>query len=45
VFDFLFKNLAHVLSWSFVLGVAGSLVVIPFTACQLFNVLFEKDRP
>lgn len=46
MFDFLLKGLAHVLSWMFVVGVAGSVcLVIPIAAYQLFSVLFEKDRP
>jgi hypothetical protein len=37
---------AHVLSWMFVIGMAGTVVlVIPIAAYQLFSVLFEKDRP
>ena len=44
--DFLVKTLAHVLSWMFVIGVIGCiLLVIPTAAYQLFSVLFEKDRP
>jgi len=43
MFYFLFKILAHVLTWMFVLGVAGCcLLVIPIAAYQLFGVLFEK---
>ena len=46
MFDFLAKIVAHVLSWMFVIGVAGTvLLVIPVAAYQLFSVLFEKDRP
>jgi hypothetical protein len=46
VFDFLAKIVAHVLSWMFVIGVAGTvLLAIPVAAYQLFSVLFEKDRP
>ncbi len=43
--DFLAKIGAHVLSWTFVIGMAGCLLVIPVAAYQLFSVLFEKDRP
>jgi hypothetical protein len=40
------KILAHVLSWMFVIGMAGTvLLVIPVAAYQLFSVLFEKDSP
>jgi hypothetical protein len=36
--------LAHVLSWTFVIGMAGTVfLVIPIAAYQLFSVLFEKD--
>jgi hypothetical protein len=46
MFDFLVKSLAHVLSWMFVVGMAGSVfLVIPVAAYQLFKVLFERDRP
>ncbi len=47
MFDFLLKVLlAHVLSWMFVIGMIGSvLLVIPITAYQLLRALFEKDRP
>ncbi len=44
--DSVFTILAHVLSWMFVIGVAGSAcLVIPIAAYQLFSVLFEKDHP
>ena len=46
MFDLLAKIVAHVLSWMFVIGVAGTvLLAIPVAAYQLFSVLFEKDRP
>jgi hypothetical protein len=46
ILDFLVKTLAHVLSWMFVIGAIGSiLLVIPNAAYQLFSVLFEKDHP
>jgi hypothetical protein len=46
MFGFLAKIVAHVLSWLFVIGMAGTvLLVIPVAAYQLFSVLFEKDRP
>ena len=36
----------HVLSWLFVIGVVGSvLLVIPIAAYQPTSALFEKDRP
>ncbi len=42
----LFTILAHVLSWMFVIGMAGTvLLVIPVAAYQLFSVLFQKDHP
>ena len=41
----LFKIIAHVLSWMFVIGMAiCAVLVIPITAYRLFSVLFEKDR-
>jgi hypothetical protein len=45
MFDFLVKIVAHLLTWGFVIGMAGCLLVIPVAAYQLFSVLFEKDRP
>ena len=46
VFNSLVKILAHVLSWMFVIGMAGTvLLVIPTAAYQLFSVLFQKDSP
>jgi len=45
MFDSVAKIFAHVLSWMFVIGVAGTvLLAIPVAAYQLFSVLFEKDR-
>jgi hypothetical protein len=44
--DLVVKSLAHILSWMFVVGMAGSVfLVIPVAAYQLFKVLFERDRP
>jgi hypothetical protein len=35
-----------VLSWMFVVGMAGcAILVIPIAAYQLFSVLFQKDHP
>jgi hypothetical protein len=46
MFDFLVKSLAHVLSWMFVVGMVGTvLLVIPIAAYQLLSALFQKDRP
>ena len=46
MFSSLFRLLAHVLSWLFVVGMASAfLVVIPLAAYQLFSVLFDKDSP
>lgn len=38
-------RLVHFLSWLFVIGMIGCLLVIPITALRLFAVLFEKDHP
>jgi hypothetical protein len=38
-----FAGLLRVLAWTFAIGVAGCLLVIPITAYRLFAVLFEKD--
>jgi hypothetical protein len=46
MFNSLLAIVAHVLSWMFVIGMVGCvLLVIPIAAYQLFSVLFEKDRP
>jgi hypothetical protein len=46
MFNSLVAIAAHVLSWMFVIGVAGSVIlVIPVAAFQLLSVLFEKDHP
>ena len=46
MFYSLFTILAHVLSWMFVIGMAGSVcLVIPITAYQLLKALLEKDSP
>jgi hypothetical protein len=46
MFNSLVAIVAHVLSWLFVIGAAGSvLLVIPIAAYQLARALFEKDRP
>jgi len=46
MFNTLVAIVAHVLSWLFVIGVAGSvLLVIPIAGYQLTRALFEKDRP
>jgi hypothetical protein len=35
--------LAKVLTWMWVIGVAGCVIVIPWSAIKMFAVLFEKD--
>ena len=46
MFDSLVAGVAHLLSWMFVIGMVGCvLLVIPIAALQLFSVLFERDRP
>lgn len=46
MFNSLVAIVAYVLSWMFVIGVAGSvLLVIPIAAYQLTGALFERDRP
>ena len=46
MFNSLVWVVAHVLSWMFVIGMVGCVVlVIPIAAYQLFSVLFERDRP
>jgi hypothetical protein len=43
--NLLLSALAHVLTWMFVIGMAGCVVVIPITAYRLFSVLFSPDLP
>jgi hypothetical protein len=45
MFDSLAKLVAHLLSWTFMIGLVGCLLVIPVAAFQLFSVLFQKDDP
>jgi hypothetical protein len=45
VFDGFVELLARGLTWTFLIGMVGCVVVIPVVALQLFSVLFEKDRP
>jgi hypothetical protein len=45
MFNLFLYGLAHVLSWVFVIGMAGCVVVIPITAYRLFSVLFSTDLP
>ena len=46
MFSSLVSVVAHFLSWMFVIGMVGCvLLVIPIAAYQLFSVLFERDRP
>ena len=46
MFNFVVEGLAHVLSWMFVIGMAGTVfLVIPIAAFQLFSVLLAKDHP
>ena len=45
MFDAFIELLARGLTWTFLVGTVGCVVVIPVVAVQLFGVLFEKDRP
>jgi hypothetical protein len=45
VFDVFIEFLARGLTWTFLVGIVGCIVVIPLVAFQLFSVLFAKDRP
>jgi hypothetical protein len=45
MFDTLVYVISHVLTWMFAIGMAGCLVVIPWSAIKMFSVLFEKDAP
>jgi hypothetical protein len=40
------KGVILVISWMFVIGMAGcAILVIPIAAYQLFSVLFQRDHP
>jgi hypothetical protein len=40
------KGVILVISWMFVIGMAGcAILVIPIAAYQLFSVLFHRDHP
>jgi hypothetical protein len=45
MFDYIAKAVGHGLSWLFLIGMAGCMVVIPVAAFQLFSILFQRDRP
>jgi hypothetical protein len=45
MFNLLVRFVAHLLTWGFVIGMAGCLLVIPVTAYKLVSVLFQKDAP
>jgi hypothetical protein len=46
MFESLLMFVAHLLMWTFAVGMIGCLlIVIPITAYRLFSVLFEKDSP
>lgn len=38
------KVFFHILSWMFLAGAIGCLVVIPIVTYRLFSVLFEADK-
>jgi hypothetical protein len=41
----IFSVIGRVLTWTFVIGMAGCILVIPIVAYKLFSVLFEEDQP
>jgi hypothetical protein len=43
--DAILNLMARVLTWAFLIGGVGCVVVIPIVAFRLFAVLFEKDLP
>jgi hypothetical protein len=43
--DYVLRIFGHILTWMFLVGMAGALMVIAPTAYQLFKVLFEEDHP
>lgn len=43
MFDSAVQAIANVLTWTFVVGMAGCVIVIPWCAIKMFSVLFEKD--
>lgn len=45
MFDSLVGVISHILTWMFAIGMAGCVIVIPWSAIKMFSVLFEKDAP
>jgi hypothetical protein len=45
MFNLLVHIVAHPLTWGFVIGMAGCVLVIPITAYKLISVVFQKDAP
>ena len=43
MFDTFVNAMSHVLTGMFVVGIAGCIIVIPWSAIKMFSVLFEKD--
>jgi hypothetical protein len=43
--DVAFTYFVRSLSWTFAIGLAGCLIVIPIAAVRMFSVLFEHDTP
>jgi len=41
--DIVVYFIAKILSWMWVIGIAGCAIVIPWSAIKMFAVLFEKD--
>jgi len=43
VFESMIAVFAHLLSWMFLIGGIGCVLVIPIVAYRLFAVIFEPD--
>jgi len=43
MFESMIAVFAHLLSWMFLIGAIGCILVIPIVAYRLFAVVFEPD--
>jgi hypothetical protein len=43
MFESMVAIFAHILSWTFLIGGIGCILVIPIVAYRLFAVIFEPD--
>ena len=43
--DLAVHAVSKILTWLWLIGMAGCVIVIPWSAIKMFAVLFEKDAP